>query len=138
MTGIFQHTIDAKGRIFIPARLRDELGAAFYVTLSMEQCLAAFSDEGWAKFEEKYNTMPREHKNRMRPIFSHAARCDLDGQGRILLPQSLRDFRGLKKNVAVVGAGDCVQFWDSEVWAATDAGETTAENIAAVFRELEF
>jgi len=138
VTGIFQHSCDVKGRLFIPARLRDELGSAFFVTLSMENCLSAYSDENWTKFEEKFDAMSRENKNKMRPLFSHAARCELDGQGRILLPQALRDFAGLKKNVTVVGAGDCAQFWDSETWADTDAGETTAENIAAVFRELDF
>jgi len=138
VTGIYQHSIDAKGRLFIPSRLRDELGAAFYVTLSMEECLAAYSDESWARFEEKFNAMSRENKNRMRVLFSHAARCELDGQGRILIPQSLRQSVGLKKNVAVVGAGDCAQLWDSEKWAETDALEKTTENIAAVFRELDF
>ena len=138
MTGIYQHTIDSKGRVFIPARLREDLGASFYVTLSMEKCLAAYSDGNWAKFREKFDAMTRENKNKMRPLFSHAARCDLDGQGRILLPQSLRDFSGLKKNVTVVGAGDCAQFWDADVWAGIDESETTPDNIAAVFRELEF
>jgi len=138
VTGIYQHSIDTKGRLFIPARLRDDLGAAFYVTLSMEKCLAAYSDVNWAKFRDKFDAMTRENKNKMRPLFSHAARCELDGQGRILLPQSLRDFSGLKKNVTVVGAGDCAQFWDSDTWDGIDEGETTPENIAAVFRELEF
>jgi len=138
MTGIFQHTIDAKGRIFIPARLREELGAEFHVTLSMEKCLAAYSNANWSKFEEKVGAMTRENKIKMRPLFAHAAKCDLDSQGRILLPQALREFAGLKKNVTVVGAGDCTEFWDSETWSGIDTVETTPENIAVVFRELDF
>jgi len=75
VTGIYQHSIDTKGRLFIPARLREDLGAAFYVTLSMEKCLAAYSDADWAKFRDKFDAMTRENKTKMRPLFSHAARC---------------------------------------------------------------
>ena len=73
----------------------------------------------------------------MRPLFSHAAKCELDSQGRILLPQALRDFAGLKKNVTVVGSGECTEFWDSEEWAKVDIVETTPENIADVYMELD-
>ena len=138
MTGIYQHTIDAKGRLFIPARLREELGDVFHVTLSMEKCLSAYSNESWEKFMEKIKAMPKAKQIKMRPLFSHAAKCELDAQGRILLSQALRDFASLKKSVTVVGAGECAELWDSEVWAAVDAGETTTENIANVFEELEF
>jgi len=138
MTGIYQHTIDAKGRLFIPARLREELGDVFHVTLSMEKCLSAYSNESWEKFMEKIKAMPKAKQIKMRPLFSHAAKCELDAQGRILLSQTLRDFASLKKSVTVVGAGECAELWDSEVWAAVDAGETTTENIANVFEELEF
>ena len=138
MTGIYQHTIDAKGRLFIPARLRDELGEVFHVTLSMEKCLSAYSAESWDKFMGKIKAMPKAKQIKMRPLFAHAAKCELDAQGRILLPQALRDFAGLKKNVTVVGSGECTEFWDAEAWIAVDAIETTPENIADVFTELDF
>jgi MraZ protein len=73
----------------------------------------------------------------MRPFFAHAAACALDAQGRILLPQQLRDFAGLKKNVTVVGAGECAQFWDSDTWAEVDAVETTPERLLSALEELE-
>jgi MraZ protein len=82
--------------------------------------------------------MPKVKQIKMRPLFAHASKCDLDGQGRILLPQALRDFAGLKKSVTVVGNGECAEFWDSETWAGVDAVETTPENIMAVYEELEF
>ncbi len=138
LTGIFFHNIDAKGRLFIPARLREELGEVFYVTLSMEKCLTAYSSESWNVFMEKIKAMPRVRQIKMRPLFSHAAKCELDGQGRILLPQALRDFAGLTKNVAVVGTGECAEFWDADVWSSIDMAETTPENIADVFTELDF
>ena len=94
MTGIYEHSLDAKGRLAIPAKMRDELGSTFYVTLSMEKCLAAYSSEGWGALMDKIKAMPKVKQNKMRPLFSHAAKCDMDGQGRILLPQNLRDFAG--------------------------------------------
>lgn len=138
MTGIYQHTLDAKGRLFIPAKIKEELGDPFYVTLSMEKCLTAYSAESWDKFMEKIKAMPKVKQIKMRPLFAHAAKCELDGQGRILLPQNLRDFAGLKKDVTVVGNGETAEFWDSQTWAEVDAIETTPENIAEVFQELEF
>ena len=138
MTGIFQHLIDAKGRLFIPARMREELGDVFYVTLSMEKCLTAYSTDSWDRFMEKIKEMPKAKQIKMRPLFSHAAKCELDGQGRILLSQTLRDFAGLRKSVTVVGAGECAEFWDSEAWATVDQDETTPEYIADVYRELDF
>lgn len=138
MTGIYEHSLDAKGRLFIPAKLRDELGAVFYVTLSMEKCLSAYSSESWDKFMEKIKEMPKVKQIKMRPLFAHASKCELDGQGRILLPQALRNFAGLTKNVTVVGSGECAEFWDSDAWASVDTGETTPENIADVYRELDF
>lgn len=138
MTGIYQHTIDAKGRLFIPSKLREELGEIFYVTLSMEKCLSAYSSESWDAFMDKIKAMPKVKQIKMRPLFAHAAKCELDSQGRILIPQALRDFAGLKKNVTVVGSGECTEIWDSEAWNDVDVIETTPENIADVFRELDF
>lgn len=138
MTGVYQHSLDAKGRLFIPAKLREELGDVFYVTLSMEKCLSAYSAESWDKFMEKIKAMPKIKQTKMRPLFAHAAKCELDNQGRILLPLTLREFAGLVKNVAVVGSGECAEFWDAETWAQVDVAETTPENIAEVYMELDF
>ena len=138
MTGEFQHNLDAKGRLFIPARLREELGDVFYVTLSMERCLSAYSAESWRVFSDKVNSMPYIKQRKMRPLFAYAARCELDAQGRILLPQNLRNYAGLSKNVTVVGCNNHAEFWDSAAWEEQNAVEMTPENIAAVMEELDF
>ncbi len=138
MTGEYQHTLDSKGRLSIPARLREDLGNVFYVTLSMDKCLSAYSSESWEAFTEKVNAMPYVKQRKMRPLFAYAAKCEVDAQGRILIPQNLRDFAGLTKNVTVVGCNNHAEFWDSESWSAVNAVETTPENIAAVMEELEF
>ena len=137
MTGIYEHSIDAKGRLFIPAKLRQDLGETFYITISSEPCLSAYSSEVWEKMKERQRHEPLEQK-KARPIFAHAARCELDAQGRILLPQKLRDFANLKKDVAIVGIGNSVEIWDKAAWDEIDAMETTPENIEKVFMELDF
>ena len=138
MTGEYQHMLDSKGRIFLPARLREELGGTFFVTLSMDKCLSAYNAESWQAFSDKVNAMPYVKQRKMRPLFAYAAKCELDSQGRILIPQNLRDFAGLAKNVTIVGCNNHAEFWDSESWRGVHAVETTPENIAAVMEELEF
>lgn len=136
MIGTYNHTIDAKGRLFIPAKLREELGNSFYVTLSSEPCLTIYSNERWAEFEEKVSAMPRTQQRKIKPIFAHAAYCEVDSQGRILLPQPLRAFAGLEKNVIVVGFNEFAEIWDEDKWNEDDAIQTTPENIAEAFEEL--
>lgn len=138
MTGEYQHSLDSKGRLFIPAKLRDELGDVFYVTLSMDKCLCAYSSENWKALSDKVSAMPYIKQRKMRPLFAHAARCELDSQGRALIPQNLRDFAGLKQKVTVIGCNNHAELWDSEAWSCVFAEETTPENIAAVMEELEF
>ena len=138
MENTYQHSIDTKGRLFIPVDLREELGKTFYVTLSTERCLSAYSSESWERFKEKNRHMAQVSQKRMRPLFAMAAKRDLDSQGRINIPQQLRDYANLKKNVAIVGVGDRVELWDSDTYAEIAAKEMTPENIAAVFAELEF
>ena len=138
MTGAYDHTLDAKGRLSIPVRLREDLGDVFYVTLSMDKCLSAYSAESWQVFSDKINAMPYFKQRKMRPLFAYAAKCELDAQGRILIPQNLRDYAGLKKDVTVVGCNNHAEFWDSAAWKTVDTIETTPENIAAAMEELEF
>lgn len=138
MTGEYQHSLDSKGRIFMPAKLRDELGEVFFITISMDKCLCAYSGESWQELSDKVNAMPFVKQRKMRPLFAHAARCELDSQGRVLIPQSLRDYAGLTKNVSVVGCNNHAELWDSDVWAGVCEAETTPESLAAVMEELEF
>ena len=138
MTGEYQHALDSKGRLFVPAKLRDELGEVFYLTLSMDRCLCAYSGETWRQLSEKVSAMPFVKQRKMRPLFAHAARCELDAQGRVLIPQHLRDYAGFSKSVTVVGCNNHAELWDSEAWSAVYAAETSPENIAAVMEELEF
>ncbi len=138
MTGEYQHTLDSKGRLFIPAKLREKLGSVFYVTISIDDCLSAYPTENWNKIKEKFDALPSSQSRKMRQLFVNAACCELDGQGRILLPQKLRDYVGLKKDVTIVGVSNHAEIWDSDKWAALEQEELTKENIAAAIEELGF
>ena len=138
MTGEFQHSLDSKGRIFIPAKLREELGEIFYMTVSMERCLCVYNAESWRSFSDKVSAMPYVRQRLMRPLFAHAAKCELDSQGRTIVPQALRAYAGLVKNVTVVGCNNHAELWDSEAWQSVCEAESTPENIAAAMEELDF
>ena len=138
MTGEYQHSLDNKSRLFIRAKLSEELGEVFYITLSMDRCLCAYSAESWQIFSDKVGAMPYVKQRRMRPLFAHAARCELDSQGRTIIPQNLRAYAGLTKNVTVVGCNNHAELWDSEAWKAVYETESTPENIAAAMEELDF
>ena len=144
LTGIYQHSIDVKGRVFVPSALRQELGKSFQVTVGFPNqdfkmnCIAVYPDKSWSKVEDRYDAMSRKDKSKMRPIFAHARKLEVDDQGRILLPQNVREWAQLKKNVAIVGVGDSVEIWDAEVWEKIDALETSQENIASIYDENDF
>ena len=94
--------------------------------------------ESWQRFSDKVDAMPFVKQRRMRPLFAFAARCEADAQGRILLPQNLRDYAGLTKDVTIVGCNNHAELWDSARWNEIHDAEMTPENIAAVMEELEF
>ncbi len=137
MTGTYEHTLDAKGRVFIPFRLRPELGEVFYLTISVDDCLCAYSQESWDRFYEKVLALPKRQQLRMRPLFANASRCELDSQGRVIIPQKLRERVGMEKNITIVGNGECAEFWDSDRWNEISAEESSQENLAELYEEID-
>jgi MraZ protein len=138
MTGQYQHSIDSKGRLFIPAKLREELGDTFYVTMGIDRCLSVYSDESWTRFTEKFESLPYTKTRAMRPLFANAAKCEPDAQGRILIPAKLRNYAELKKDVVVIGVSNRAEIWNAEAWSALEAEELNPENLSAVMEELGF
>ena len=140
MTGQYQHSIDAKGRLFIPAKLREELGDTFYVTIAgTDPCLAVYSEEGWEKLTEKFDSLPySKAKKAIRQLYSNAAKCEPDAQGRILLPQKLRAYAKLEKDVTVIGVSNRAEIWSAAAWSAKMAEELDPANMAAMMEELGF
>ena len=120
------------------AHLREELGDTFYVTMGMDSCLSIYSDASWARFTEKFESLPYTKTKAMRPLFANAAKCEPDSQGRILLPQKLRAYAGLDKDVVIIGVSNRAEIWNAEKWAEIEAAELNPENLAAVMEELGF
>ena len=138
VTGQYQHTIDAKGRLFIPAKLREELGDTFYVTMGMDSCLSIYSDASWARFTEKFESLPYTKTKAMRPLFANAAKCELDSQGRIVVPQKLRKYAGIEKDAVIIGVHDRAEIWSAEAWNAQEEEEMTPEKMSACMEALGF
>ena len=138
MTGEYQHSLDSKGRLFIPAKLREELGEVFYITLSMDKCLSAYSAQSWQEFSDKVNAMSYVKQRKMRPLFAYASKCELDNQGRTLIPAHLREYANLTKNVTVVGCNNHAEISNEDAWKTVHEAEISPENIASVMEELEF
>ena len=110
----------------------------FYITLSMDKCLSAYSAASWKEFSDKVNAMSYVKQRKMRPLFAYASKCELDNQGRTLIPAHLREYANLTKNVTVVGCNNHAELWDENAWSKVHEAEISPENIASVMEELEF
>ncbi len=138
MTGTYEHSIDGKGRLFIPAKLREELGVTFYLAAGIDACLAIYPQETWERFTQKFSSMPMSATKNMRRLFANAVRCELDSQGRIVVPQKLRDYAKLDKDVVIIGVNDRAEIWAADAWNAQEEEEMTPEKMSALMAELGF
>mgnify|MGYP002408820038 CR=1 FL=1 len=135
--GEYQHGLDTKGRLIIPAKFREELGEGAVITRGLDNCLFLFPREEWAILEGKLKTLPlTKHDARqfVRFLFSGATECEMDKQGRIILPPNLREFASIEKDAVVIGVSSRVEIWSKERWesyvnTAEESFEEIAENI---------
>lgn len=119
LIGEYQHNIDAKGRLIVPSKLRESLGEIFIATRGFDQCVVVYPMDVWMDFLEKIRQLPASSSDarRFKRFFtSNAAECEVDGQGRILLPLQLREYAGLKKQIVSIGVGDRAEIWDKDTW----------------------
>lgn len=117
--GEFEHQMDAKGRMIIPAKFRDDLGSAFVVTRGLDECLFVYPREEWKKLESRLRELPFTKKDARaftRFFFSGAAECDLDKQNRINIPSVLRNYAKLDKECVVIGVSSRVEIWNKQIW----------------------
>ena len=136
-TGTYRHAVDAKGRLFIPVRLREELGETFMVTRGLQNCLRLYPMKEWEAFAAKIAALPETRAKDVRHyFFANACDTSLDGQGRVTLPADCRKFASLEKNVVLVGDDTRLEIWDEERWDALDA--ENYGNILPVLEELGF
>lgn len=117
LIGEYQVNADAKGRVAVPAKFREDLGACFYITKGLDGCLFVLSQTEWEILEKKIGSMPiSKARSLQRFFFSGAAQAQPDKQGRILLPQPLREFAELDKEITFIGAGNRCEIWSSAKW----------------------
>ncbi|MGX7013027.1 division/cell wall cluster transcriptional repressor MraZ [Vagococcus silagei] len=117
--GEYQHNIDAKGRLIVPAKLREGLGEKFVVTRGMDGCLFGYPLTEWELLEEKMQEMPLAKKDArtfVRFFYSAATECEIDKQGRINLPTNLRKYAKLEKACTIIGVSNRIEIWSEENW----------------------
>ena len=130
--GEYQHNIDAKVRMIVPAKFREGLGEKFVLTRGLDQCLFAYPMDEWKILEEKLKKLPltkRDARRFTRFFFSGAVECEVDKQGRINIPQPLRTYSKLEKECVVIGVSNRVEVWSKEIWEDyfTQSEESFAE-----------
>ncbi|KJS01378.1 MAG: cell division protein MraZ [Peptococcaceae bacterium BRH_c4a] len=139
--GEYQHSIDSKGRLFIPARFREGLGDTFILTKGLDGCLFVYPPKEWTAIEQKMRSLPftkADTRAFMRFFFSGATECDVDKQGRILIPSSLREYAGLEKETMIIGISSRVEIWSRQRWEEySRTASASAEQIAEKIEEFD-
>ena len=136
LMGEYSHSIDTKGRLIMPAKLRQDIGDKFILTKGLDGCLFAFSQTEWLNFEEKLKSLPLSDKNArnfVRFFLSGATECEIDKQGRFLIPTNLRTAGSLEKEAVIIGVGTRLEIWDKQTWEKCDqeiSADEIAENMA--------
>ena len=137
LIGEYEHSLDAKGRLIMPAKLRTDMGEKFIITKGLDGCLFVFAQNEWSNFESKLNELPLINKNArdfVRFFLSGATECEIDKQGRFLLVNTLREYAEITKEVIIIGVGTRLEIWDKEKWKKYNSNEnisadTIAENM---------
>ena len=139
--GSFEHSVDAKGRVSVPSRFREILSERYegklVLTMDFDKCIMVYPLEEWERVEEKIKSLPqsqKEVKDYTRFVFSNAAECELDKQGRILIPPPLREGARITKSVMVVGILNKMEIWDKGAWDTRKS--QTGDKIGEVLSSL--
>lgn len=128
LTGEYLHTIDAKARVFVPAKLRDGLGESFILAKSVDGCLSLYNLAEWDKLCARIDVLPESQTKAIkRFLFTFAFEVSPDSHGRITLPQVLREFANLDREAAFLGVGNHAELWDAERWNQMKNGDDAAE-----------
>ncbi len=138
LLGLYRHTLDAKGRVIVPVRFREDLGESFIITRGLDNCLSLYSMSEWASLEEKVKSLPMaQSRSIQRFLFANAFPVELDGQGRIVVPANLKIYAGLTKEVVITGVSTRAEIWDAALWDSSQE-ETSSEDVANLMSELGF
>jgi MraZ protein len=119
--GEYRHTVDEKGRLIIPSKFREALGPSFVITRGLDHCLFVYPMGEWEQLEQQLKALPFTKKDARaftRFFFSGATVAELDKQGRVNVPNNLREFAKLEKECVVIGVSNRVEIWSKEAWSA--------------------
>lgn len=117
--GEYQHTLDPKNRVIMPAKFREKLGDSFVMTKGMDNCLFIYANEEWRNVEEKLKSLPMTNKDArafVRFFFAGASECDLDKQGRMVMPTHLKEYAKIDKDLVIIGVSTRIEIWSREEW----------------------
>jgi len=117
--GEYQHTLDPKNRVIMPSKFREKLGDSFVMTKGLDNCLFIYSSEEWSIVEDKLKSLPMTNKDArafVRFFFAGASECDLDKQGRIVMPNHLKDYANIDKELVIIGVSTRIEIWSKEEW----------------------
>ncbi|MCM1382635.1 MAG: division/cell wall cluster transcriptional repressor MraZ, partial [Muribaculaceae bacterium] len=137
LMGTYEHTMDAKGRMAFPTKLRERLGAGFIVTIGLDGCLYVYSNDDWEIFTEKLQTLTGAKAKAAKMLIVNACVVEPDKQGRILVPQNLREYAGLDHDVTVLGVINRAEIWDSAKFKAFSS-EITNDMLSEALADLAF
>lgn len=135
LIGTYEHTMDAKGRMAFPTKLRDRLGISFIVTIGLDGCLFVYSNEDWEEFTQKLQTLTGAKAKAAKMFIVNACVVEPDKQGRILIPQNLREFAGLDHDITVLGVNNRAEIWDSAKYKSY-SDDITDEMLSDALSEL--
>ncbi len=134
LIGEYEHSLDVKGRLIMPAKLREDMGEKFIITKGLDGCLFGFSQNEWTNFEEKLKTLPLTNKNArdfVRFFLSGAIECEIDKQGRFLISSNLREYANMEKDIVIIGVGTRLEIWNREKWKTYNSDKNiSADEIA--------
>ena len=134
LIGEYEHSLDVKGRLIMPAKLREDMGEKFIITKGLDGCLFGFSQNEWSNFEEKLKSLPLTNKyarDFVRFFLSGAVECEIDKQGRVLVASNLREYASMDREVIIIGVGTRIEFWSKDKWKKYNSSENiSADEIA--------
>lgn len=134
LIGEYEHSLDVKGRLIMPSKLRDNIGEKFIITKGLDGCLFGFPLNEWTNFEEKLKSLPLTNKNArdfVRFFLSGAVECEIDKQGRFLVASNLREYASMEKEVVIIGVGTRIEFWSKDKWNKYNSYDNiSADNLA--------